>query len=183
LGTLGVIVQVTLRCRPCAPVARWFGRAGDGEQVRARLYRPSTIVWDGTDVRVLIEGHEADVEAEARAGALSPAAAPEPPSGAHRGRISVNPSAITAVAAGLARLPVRWEAEIGVGTVHVATDEPATLTGARAVAESAGGWMLREAGAAELDGFGSHVPDRDLHERIKHAFDPGRRLSPGRVPW
>jgi glycolate oxidase FAD binding subunit len=182
-GTLGVIVQVTLRCRPCAPVARWFRCAEDGEEVRARLYRPSTIAWDGTEVRVLLEGHEADVEEEARSGALVPAAAPEPPSGDHRGRISVNPAAITAVAAGLTRLPVRWQAEIGVGTVHVASDEAEALAGARVVAESAGGWLLREAGAAGLDGFGSHVPDRDLHERIKLAFDPDRRLSPGRVPW
>jgi glycolate oxidase FAD binding subunit len=183
LGTLGVIVQVTLRCRPLAPVARWFRCTGDAEQLRARLYRPSAIVWDGTEVRVLLEGHAADVDAEARAGALTPAAVPTSPTGAHRGRISVSPAATTAVAAGLARLAVRWQAEIGVGTVHVAADEPKTLAAARGVAESAGGWLLREAGAPDLDGFGSHVRDRDLHARIKHAFDPDRRLSPGRVPW
>jgi FAD/FMN-containing dehydrogenase len=77
---------------------------------------------------------------------------------------------------------LRWLAEVGVGTVHVAADDPVLLGAARAVAESAGGWMLREVGAPDLDGFGAALPNAAVMARIKDAFDPTGKLSPGRLP-
>jgi FAD/FMN-containing dehydrogenase len=77
----------------------------------------------------------------------------------------------------------RWIAEAGVGTVHVATDSPAGLAVARRAADSAGGWLLREAGGGDgFDGFGRDLPDRAIARRLKDAFDPAGKLSPGRLP-
>jgi hypothetical protein len=76
---------------------------------------------------------------------------------------------------------VRWQAEVGVGTVHVAADTERALAQARAAAEAAGGWMLREAGAPGLDGFGVALPNTRLAERVGAAFDPAGKCSPGRL--
>ena len=72
---------------------------------------------------------------------------------------------------------MRWLAEVGVGTVHVAADAEPDLLAARIAAEAAGGWLLREAGAPGLDGFGSAFPNLALQERIRVAFDPTGKLS------
>jgi hypothetical protein len=99
------------------------------------------------------------------------------PTGDHRGRVSVRPGAVCALAAQLDRAGVRWLAEVGVGTVHVAADDPAALAAARAAAIDAEGWLLREAGAPALDGFGAPPPNGKLAERVRAAFDPDGVLA------
>jgi hypothetical protein len=42
--------------------------------------------------------------------------------------------------------------------------------------------MLREAGAPGLDGFGVALPNAGVSERIRTAFDPTGKCSPGRIP-
>jgi glycolate oxidase FAD binding subunit len=184
LGTIGVIVQTTLRCQPRAEAAAWFTTGADPFAVRRSTYRPSCILWDGTRTLVLLEGIAADVAAECAAiGApTTPVESPSWPAGAHRGRISVRPSALAALAPALDATGARWLAEVGVGTVHVATDDEATLAAARAAATECSGWLLREAGAPALDGFGRAMPNARLMERVRAAFDPAGKLSPGRVP-
>jgi FAD/FMN-containing dehydrogenase len=183
-GTIGVIVQTTLRCQPRAETAAWFTTEADPFAVRRSTYRPSCIAWDGTRTLVLLEGIAADVAAE-RAAIGAPTAsavAPSWPAGPHRGRIAVRPSAIGALAPALDATGARWMAEIGVGTVHVAADDEATLAAARDAATRSGGWLLREAGAPGLDGFGRALPNARLMERVRDAFDPTGKLSPGRFP-
>jgi FAD binding domain len=184
LGTVGVIVQTTLRCQPRAAVAEWCTTDADPFTIRRRTYRPSCIAWDGRRTRVLFEGIAADVTAE-RAALGSPSESCDPPAwpaGAHRGRISVRPSALAALAPDLDAAGVRWLAEVGVGTVHVAADDERALGSARVAATGCGGWMLREAGAPGLDGFGRALPNARLMERVRAAFDPTGKLSPGRLP-
>ena len=126
LGTLGVLVQVTLRCRPRPPFAQWF-RTTDAPR---DLFRPAAMLWDGHDVHVRLEGTRADVDAARRDD--DRAGAPSLPAGAHRGRISIAPGALAALAPDLTRAGVRWCAELGVGTVHVAADSADELgAGAR----------------------------------------------------
>jgi hypothetical protein len=89
---------------------------------------------------------------------------------------------LTALTPDLDAAGVRWLAEVGVGTVHVAADNERGLVQARAAATGAGGWMLREAGAPGLDGFGIGLPNGRLGERVRAAFDPTGKCSPGRLP-
>ena len=77
---------------------------------------------------------------------------------------------------------VRWLAEAAIGTVHVASDDPGSLAAARAVAHGHGGWLLREAGAPHLDGFGTGLPNGALAARVKDALDPRGVCNPGRLP-
>jgi len=57
------------------------------------------------------------------------------------------------------------------------------LAAARAAAERAGGWLLREAGAPGLDGFGRALANARLMERVRVAFDPDGKLGRGRLPF
>lgn len=183
LGTLGLLTQVTLRTQPRPEHTAWWEADGEPSAWRTRLHRPACIAWDGRRTWVLLEGHAADVAAEAAAHLLAPADAPAPPDGPHRGRIAVAPHRLGEVGARLADLDVRWLAEVGVGTVHVATDTEADLAAARAVAHDVDGWLLREEGAPGLDPFGRPLPNAGLHARIKAAFDPEGKLNPGRLPY
>jgi glycolate oxidase FAD binding subunit len=182
LGTLGVLTQVVLRCRPMPAVAWWGSTRAAPDAVRARVLRPSTLVWDGTTTTVLLEGNADDVVAQAQAADLQPAEPARLPQGAHRGRISIPPDRIVEVGHALERSGTRWLAEGGVGTVHVAADDEPGIARAREAAEVAGGWLLREAGAPGLDGFGVELPNRVLMARIRAAFDPEAKLAPGRLP-
>lgn len=181
-GTLGVLTRVVLRCRPRPSHAQWFRSTGTPDVALDRCLRPSSVLWNGTATRVLLEGHPVDIEAEGVRAGLEPDRAPDLPAGVHRGRISVRPGEVEAVGRRLGALDgVAWIAEAGVGTVHVAAGEAATLAACREAAHDVGGWMLREAGAPGLDGFGRALPNPDLTGRVHRAFDPTGKLAPGRL--
>lgn len=119
LGTIGFVAEVVLRCSPRPPVRSWFRSQAEADplEVRNRLFRPSSILWDGTTTWVLVEGTPAEVGAERSA--LGPgweevAGGPTLPRG---GRRSLRPS-------NLRSLEGRFVAEVGVGTVHVDASAP-----------------------------------------------------------
>jgi glycolate oxidase FAD binding subunit len=183
LGTLGVLTQVTLRTQPRPVCSRWSASPEPPDALAARLYRPTTLAWDGERTVVGLEGHPDDVGEQERAAGLSPGAAPVWPAGPHRGRISVRPGSLLVLTRRLGDVDCTWLAEGGVGTVHVAAPTEAGLAAARAVAEDAGGWLLREAGAPGLDPFGRAPANLPLLARIREAFDPAGKLNPGRLPY
>jgi glycolate oxidase FAD binding subunit len=175
-GTLGLLVQLTLRCRPRAAHARWFRAEAPPD-----LFRAAAMVWNGREVWILLEGDESDIEAQSTG--LEPSEPVTLPTGEHRGRISVAPGALPALGRELDALgDARWCAELGIGTVHIAGDEPTVLARAREVAHAHDGWLLREAGGCDLDGFGRPLPNASLMRRVKDAFDPTGKLAPGRLP-
>jgi len=184
LGTLGVIVQVTLRCRPVAESADWFASAAHPTDLRAALFAPSALLWDGLRTHVLLEGHPVDIAEQASSAGLSASGrAPVWPSGPHRGRASVPPGSLADLAERLDAInDCTWLAEVGVGTTHVACVSEAALAEARSAAHACGGWLLREAGAPGLPGFGGVLPGIAVMRRIKDAFDPAGILAPGRLP-
>lgn len=115
-GRLGFFGHVVLRTRPIPAHTAWFDAPGDAARVRdlqTRLYRPSSILWDGSVVTVLLEGHRDDITRIARLANLSECdGPPEIPSG-HRW--SVPPSRIVSVVESARQ---RVVAEMGVGIVH-----------------------------------------------------------------
>jgi glycolate oxidase FAD binding subunit len=124
-GTLGFIGDVILRTRPRARYEQWFETAADPFETLARLYRPTSVLWNGTTTWVLIEGHPDDVAATADdAGLTASAGPPALPMG---GRWSVSP-------AELRGLRGTFVAEIGVGVVHHA-DQPPPVVASAAVRE------------------------------------------------
>jgi glycolate dehydrogenase FAD-binding subunit len=115
LGTLGLLAQVVLRCRPLPPVSRWVAGETDPFALFERLYRPSSILWDGTTTWALLEGHPADVDDQARVAGLAEVDGPPPlPAG---GRLSMRPSELRS-------LTGRFVAQIGVGIVHTGDAAP-----------------------------------------------------------
>jgi len=166
LGTLGLLAEVVLRCHPLPAASRWFESADaaivDPFAVLAQLYRPSSVLWDGSHVWVLLEGHPEDVAAQA--GVLGPAFQPAagPPLGvAGAGRLSLAPGQ-------LRRLPLSgppWLAQVGVGVVTTPSpDEAASLAAALGVP-----WPRALSPRAA-----------EIHRELKRRFDPGGRLNPGR---
>ena len=179
LGTLGVLAQVTLRCRPRAQVAKWFAARRNR---RCTLYRPAAMLWTDAGVFMRCEGNATDVDAQGAG--LDECEAPALPEGAHRGRISVAPDAITALVADLEHHDdLRWCAELGVGTVHIAADTAGALATRARIARThtTAGCSAKRAVTAWTRSAASS-PNRALMSRIKAAFDPTGKLAPGRLP-
>ena len=157
VGTLGLLAEVVLRTRPLPATERWLAGETDPFALLRRLHRPASVLWDGTTTWVLLDGHPADVEAQAALTGLADATGPpeRPPH-----RWSLRPSDLRSLAdgddrIGAGRRPGRFVAEVGVGIVHA--DVPQN-------APPADPAVLR------------------LHRRIKDLFDPTGRLAPGRRP-
>lgn len=115
-GTLGLLTEVVLRVRPRPEASRWLMGAADPFAVRRRLPLPSSILWDGVTTWVLLEGHPADVAAQAGLLGGGFVDVPGPPS-LPPYRWSLRPSELRA-------LDGRFVAEVGVGTVHREEPQP-----------------------------------------------------------
>ena len=112
-GTLGFVGEVVLRTRPLARHSQWWRRDGVDaaalDSVFTALYRPTSVLWDGTTVWALLEGHPADVADQAAgAGLVECDGPPTLPGGSRR---SIPPSEVAA-------LTGSFVAEVGVGIVH-----------------------------------------------------------------
>jgi glycolate oxidase FAD binding subunit len=116
-GTLGFLGDVILRTRPRARHEQWFVSTDDPESVVAQLYRPTSVLWDGTSTWVLLEGNRHDVENQAGNARLRRSDPPgELPTG---GRWSVAPSELPALVG-----TGKFVAEFGVGIVHHEHPQP-----------------------------------------------------------
>lgn len=110
-GTLAFVGGVTLRTRPRPPMTAWFMTDRDPAGVRRRLYRPSAVLWNGVSSWVCLEGHGADVAAEAAAADLVETDGPPllPPR-----HWSVDPTVVRS----LGLVAGTFVAELGIGTIH-----------------------------------------------------------------
>ncbi|MET0579180.1 MAG: FAD-linked oxidase C-terminal domain-containing protein, partial [Ilumatobacteraceae bacterium] len=107
--------DVILRTRPRATYEQWFAGSVDPGEVLARLYRPTSVLWDGGTTWVLLEGDERDIDNQVASLDVVPTAGPPAlPTG---GRWSVSPGAIR-------DLTGTFVAEVGVGIVHHADPAP-----------------------------------------------------------
>jgi FAD/FMN-containing dehydrogenase len=147
-GTLGFMGAVILRTRPLPLSSQWFRRQGDPWQVFATLYRPISVLWDGTATWALLEGHPTDIAEQAALAGLEPTEGPPPvPTG---GRCSMPPSDVRTLSG-----TSGFVAEIGVGVVHHTEPSPARML-APAVA------VLHQRLKHELDPDGRLNPGVDM---------------------
>jgi glycolate oxidase FAD binding subunit len=162
LGTLALLGEVVLRCRPRVDTEQWWvGDMADPFAVAAALYRPLSVLWDGARTWVGLAGYATDVNAQAAAvlgSRFEPVEGPPPRPGTGRrsrppGSLRSLPAEIGDVAAGGG-----WLAEVGVGIVHCTSDVAARLAPRTAPAPAVVA----------------------LHQSLKDRFDPEGRLNPGR---
>ena len=64
LGTLALVGRVILRTRPLPEAFAWMSGAVSAREVLDVLYRPATVLWDGAETTVRIEGNGQDVDEE-----------------------------------------------------------------------------------------------------------------------
>ncbi|MFT3854733.1 MAG: FAD-binding protein [Ilumatobacteraceae bacterium] len=108
-GTLGFLGEVILRTRPRPLASQWFrAEAPDPWPLFGALHRPTSVLWDGSTVWALLEGHPDDVAVQAAVNGMSAVDGPPP---LPPGRTSLAPSALGA-------LTGTFVAELGVGIVH-----------------------------------------------------------------
>ncbi len=117
-GTLGFLGEVILRTRPRSRFEQWFTTTQDPWSLVARLYRPTSVLWDGGQVWVLLEGDRRDVEDQALGAGLE--AGDGPPDLPTGGRWSIAPATLPSLVG-----TGRFVAEIGVGVVHHEHPQPA----------------------------------------------------------
>ncbi len=110
VGTLGFVGEVIVRTRPLPAHSQWFTRKTiDPFEVFARLYKPISVLWDGSAVFALLEGHPADVAEQAAASGLTTCDGPPTlPTGSRR---RVQPSDVLSQSGD-------FVAEVGVGIIH-----------------------------------------------------------------
>ena len=182
-GTIGVLVQVILRCQPMPEVVEWSVTDADPFEVRRRTYRPSCIAWDGE--RTHRPGRRASPPTSS-ASAMPAGAEPvaERAAAARTDRIAAGsrsaPAGLRDLAPALGDAGVRWLAEVGVGTVHVAADSEAALAAAahRGRERTADGSSARPVPPAST-ASGAALPNLAVMQRIRAAFDPSGKLNPG----
>lgn len=115
-GTLGFLGEVILRTRPLPLHSSWFTvQTAEPTSLFQSLHRPVSVLWDGTTLWALLEGHPRDVEAEAKRCGLTEVAAP-PPLPAER--TVVEPGRQVDLVDELG--PRNFVTELGVGVVHAA---------------------------------------------------------------
>lgn len=112
-GTLGFFGDVILRTRPLPRHSRWFTSDHDPSVLLESLYRPVSLLWDGTTTWLRLDGDPIDVTAAARRYDLIETQGPPNLPPGHRW--SLPPSAMHDE---LAESNGRFVAEIGVGVVH-----------------------------------------------------------------
>jgi glycolate oxidase FAD binding subunit len=189
LGTLGVIVQVTLKLWPLPAARGWFGAEGPlAERVaaaRALLTggaRPTAVILTPGRVDAELAGPPDDVVPPA---GMAPSGDPPAPAGTGLVEAGVPPPRLADLAARLEVAGLPYEARMGVGTCLVAVGDAAAVVTVRGWAAALGGHasVLDGPDALREDPWGAPPPGLALMRRLREAFDPAGILNERLVPW
>jgi len=184
-GTLGAIVQVTLKLWPLPAAHGWFACDGTlaerwalAEGLLRGGARPAAIVLTPGRLHVELAGPPEDVRAPA---GLAAAPAPEEPRWPGTLRVGVHPPALPELLRSLEEAGRAYEALAGVGAARVAVATPEDVARVREVAVAAGGHAVVEDAPDELRGdpWGPPPPGLAAMRRLRAAFDPAGILNPG----
>ncbi len=185
LGTLGVIVQATLKLWPEPMASGWFTAQGDttdmlalANDVLASYHRPAAVIVRPGAMDALIEGAPDDVMAPPGA---EPSHEPTDPEGVGLVEMGVPPAALGAVVRRLDQAGEQFEAWMGTGICRVAVADARDVASVRQLAAEHGGHaqVLDGPDALRADPFGPPPPGLDIMRRLRQAFDPAGILSPG----
>lgn len=185
LGTLGVIVEVTLKLWPVPASSGWFTATGDvtrlaelGEALRRELHLPAAVLLEPGRLSVEVIGPPADlVPPDGMAAGDAPAA----PAWDAEMTVGVPPTRLPALAADLEALGLPYVAELGVGTCRVGVATPGHVAAVRDTAIAHEGHAVVADAPPELreDPWGPPPPGVTLMGRLRDAFDPAHILNPG----
>lgn len=186
LGTLGVIVQATLRLWPLPMAEQWFTATGDDDRmlalaqdVLATLHRPTAVILCPGALHVCLTGVPDDVVAPA---GMAPGDEPAGPVSAGTVEAGVPPAALPALVRRLARDGRGYEAWMGTGVCIVAVESAGQVAAVRDLAVLHGGHAQVVDGddALRADPFGPVPAGADIMRRIRDSFDPAGIMCPGR---
>lgn len=190
LGTLGVIVQATLKLWPIPAARGWFAAEGP---LSARLAaaaraltgpaRPASVLLTPGAVAVELTGPEEDVRAPEGMEPLDDG--PAEPRGRGLLEAGVPPPRLGDLAARLEDARLGYEARMGVGTCLVAVETPEDVERARGWALALGGHAQVVDGPDDLRGdpWGPPPPGLELMRRLRDAFDPAGILNRRMLLW
>lgn len=188
LGSLGVIVEATLKLWPRPPARGWFRSEGPLDERRAAALRilasthgPGAVVVTDSELYVELIGQPDEVAAPPGFDASEP---PIRPVGRGLLRIGVPAANADALSAALGDLDVPFATQFGVGICHAGVDLHEQVGRARMVATELGGHAVIEDGPPALrqDPWGRAPVGLKVMQRLKQSFDPAGILSPGLMP-
>lgn len=190
LGTLGVIVQATIKLWPMPRARAWFAAEGPLDARRARAdgllagaVRPTTVLLSPGRVAVELTGPADDVVAPDGFSPLDEA--PAGPAGIGLMELGVSPPRLGELARALEGLGVDYEARMGVGTAIAAVASEEEVARVRAAAIALGGHAVVSDAPDELRGdpWGPPPPGLHLMKRLRDAFDPAGILNRRLLLW
>jgi FAD/FMN-containing dehydrogenase len=190
LGTLGVIVQATLKLWPVPSARGWFGADGSledrltvAEAVVTGGVRPTSVLIMPGRVAVELAGPPEDVQAPEGFSPLSEP--PAEPAGTGMVEAGVPPPLLGALAQHLEDGGFAYEAWMGVGTCRVAVESAEDVLRVRGWALALGGHAVVVDGPGELraDPWGPPPAGVHLMKRLRDSFDPAGILNRQMLVW
>jgi len=189
MGTLGVVVQATLKLWPVPEARAWFAMEdtadeclGRAERVLAETYRPAAVLVSPGRLSVELAGTAADVAAPA---GLSLATPPAEPVARGLVEMGVPPRRTADLVRALERAGYDHLAEMGVGRVTVGVTTADDVRTVRGLAAAGGGHAWVADGPDDLRAdpdlaWGPPPPGIAIMRRMKSVFDPAGILNAGR---
>ena len=190
LGTLGVIVQATLKLWPLPPARGWFAAEGTldqrlaaGERELTGPVRPVSVLLGPESVAVELAGPPEDVRAPEGFAPLS--GAPAELRGEGVVEAGVSPARLGALAGRLEEEDLPYEAWLGVGVCRVAVSSAGDVERVRSAAIVLGGHATVIDGPDDLraDPWGPPPPGVHLMKRLRERFDPAGVLNGQMLVW
>ncbi len=187
-GTLGVIVEATLKLWPLPPARAWFATGGGlddllqrGKRLRRRAVRPGAVIVTPGGLHVELVGAPEDV---APPDGLEPA--DEPPAIAAPGLVAagVSPARLPRLVTRIETMGLPYEAQLGVGVCRVGVASAAAVAAVRDAATALGGHAVVADGPDALreDPWGAPPAGAAIMRRLREGLDPVGILNPGRAP-
>lgn len=185
LGTLGVIVEATLKLWPEPAAHGWYMFEGDPATLHDRavhllgaVYRPGAVLVTPTALWLLRMGAPDDVTAMPD---MTACEAPQLPTWAATMQVGVSPAHLGDLCAELRALGVDFIAQMGVGSCLVELRTPSDVAVVRARATGLGGHaeVIDAPDAFRDDPWGPAPPGIAIMRRLRTAFDPAHVLNPG----